>query len=170
MSFKISLLMCTRFKTFSLLLLSSFFFSCKEEKKITTDDKASRALELMSFERSFSRTSESVGMKNAFIDYLDSNGVLLRPNQFPIVGANAIDYLIQQNDDAYTLTWDPQHAYVSDSGDLGYTYGVYIMKPVSKDTLFYGTYTHIWKRQNDGKWKLVLNTSNEGVQESDSID
>lgn len=145
---------------------ASIFFSCKEEKKITPDDKASRALELMSFERSFSQMSESKGMKNTFIDYLDSNGVLLCPNQFPIVGANAIDYLIQQDDAAYTLTWDPQHAFVSDSGDLGYTYGLYIMKPVAEDTLCYGTYTHIWKKQGDGKWKLVLSTTNEGLENS----
>ena len=142
------------------------FFSCKEEKKITSDDKASNALELMSYERTFSEMSQSKGMRNSFIEFIDSNGVLLCPNQFPMVGANAIDYLIQQDDAAYSLTWDPQHAYISDSGDLGYTYGVYIMKPVSKDTLFYGTYTHIWKKQDDGKWKLVLSTTNEGVEDS----
>ena len=147
------------------LFVVTILFSCKETKK-TSDpefDKAQAALELMSYERDFSVMSGTKGMKAAFIEYLDSNGVLLRPHQFPISGAGAIDYLIQQNDGDYTFTWDPQQAAVSKSGDLGYTYGVFIMKPVTADTMYYGTYTHIWKKQPDGKWKLVLNTFNEGV-------
>ena len=111
----------------------------------------------------FSRLSEEKGMKAAFIEYIDSNGVLLRPNEMPIVGANAIDYLIQQNDTGYSLTWQPNNAEISTSGDLGYSYGIYAMRPASKDTVIYGTYTSIWKKQKDGKWKFVLDSGNEGI-------
>ncbi len=140
--------------------------SCDQKKN---NDTASNAVSykaaLMDADNAFSKMSEEKGMKNAFIEYIDSNGVLLRPNHMPIVGANAIDYLIQLNDSSYQLTWEPQNAVVAKSGELGYTYGIYTLKPNSKDTILYGTYISIWKKQNDGKWKYILDSGNEGVTE-----
>ena len=102
-------------------------------------------------------------MKSAFMEYIDSNGVLLRPNQLPIVGANAIDYLSMQLDNEYTLVWEPKGGGIAQSGDLGYTYGVYKMQPKTIDSIMYGTYVSIWKKQNDGSWRFVLNSGNEGL-------
>jgi ketosteroid isomerase-like protein len=148
---------------FIVLLTGSFLFSCKETKTDNTLMYSNYKLELLTTDRSFSELSEKEGIKIAYFEYIDSNGVLLRPNEMPIVGAEAIDYLAQQNDQDYSLTWDPQHAEVGASGDLGFTYGVYILKPRDYDTLFYGNYTNIWKKQPDGKWKLILNSGNEGL-------
>jgi ketosteroid isomerase-like protein len=148
---------------FIVLLTGSFLFSCKETKTDNTLMYSNYKLELLTTDRSFSELSEKEGIKIAYFEYIDSNGVLLRPNELPIVGAEAIDYLAQQNDQDYSLTWDPQHAEVGASGDLGFTYGVYILKPRDYDTLFYGNYTNIWKKQPDGKWKLILNSGNEGL-------
>ena len=148
---------------FIVLMIGCFLFSCKEPK---TDDAllhSNYKLALLSTDRAFSDLSEKEGIKLAYFEYIDSNGVLLRPNELPIIGAEAIDYLAQQNDQDYSLTWDPQHAEVGASGDLGFTYGVYILKPKDYDTLFYGNYTNIWKKQPDGKWKLLLNSGNEGL-------
>lgn len=142
-------------------LLSSF--SCTSKKNAPEPVPGKNVL--MEADRAFSKLSEQKGMKNAFIEYIDSNGVLLRPGEMPIAGANAIDYLVQQNDTGYTLTWEPNFAAVSKSGDLGYTYGIYALRPAAKDTVIYGTYTSIWKRQEDGKWKFVLDSGNEGIGE-----
>lgn len=138
--------------------------SCKTKKlNSTKEDQVSKNFELIEVDRAFSAMSQEQGMKTAFIEYLDSNGTILRSNQMPIVGANAIDYLIQQDDTEYTLGWDPRHAEVSESGEMGYTYGVYMMHPKQQDTVYYGTYSSVWKKQNDGKWKLLLHTENEGI-------
>ncbi len=83
----------------------------------------------------------------------------------PLLGADAIDFLIQQNDSSYTLKWEPKNGAVASSGDLGYTYGVYVLKPSTIDTLIYGTYVSIWKKGIDGKWKFVLDSGNEGIGE-----
>ena len=138
--------------------------SCKT-KKVTSEkeDRVSKNFELIEVDRAFSAMSQEQGMKSAFIDHLDSNGTILRSNQMPIVGANAIDYLIQQDDTEYTLGWDPRHAEVSESGEMGYTYGIYMMHPKQQDTVYYGTYTSVWKKQIDGKWKLLLHSENEGL-------
>jgi len=140
------------------------FASCKIKKKESPKkDDAFAKMEMMNVDREFSKMSEEKGMKAAFIEYLDSNGVLLRPNRLPIAGADAIDYLLQQNDSDYTMTWEPRDGFIAKSGDLGYTYGIYALRPSQKDTIIYGTYVSIWKREKDGTWKFVLDTGNEGI-------
>jgi ketosteroid isomerase-like protein len=54
---------------------------------------------------------------------------------------------------------------VANSGELGFTYGIYAMRPKDKDTVIYGTYTSIWRKQKDGKWKLALDSGNQGIGE-----
>lgn len=152
---------------YNFLMVSIFLASCSEQKDTSLVDNASHSLDLMEFDRSFSAMSKEKGMKSAFIEYIDSNGVLLRPNHMPLKGGAAIDFLIQQNDADYSLTWDPQHAVVAASGDLGFTYGIYVLHPQHQDTSFFGTYTHIWKKELDGKWKLLLNSVNEGIDYND---
>ena len=109
----------------------------------------------------FSDLSRQNGMKAAFLHYIDSSGVLLRPGHFPIVGKDAQEYLQKINDSSFSLTWKPQSAELAASGDLGYTYVLYTYH--DKDTSFGGTYVSIWKKQADGSWKFVLDTGNPGV-------
>jgi len=140
-----------------LIMISCNFFG--QKKNTGSNDR----FLMMEADRNFSELSAQKGMKNAFLEYIDSNGVLLRSNSLPIVGADAVDYLIQQNDSNYTLTWEPKSGQVAQSGELGYTYGIYTLRPSDKDTAIYGTYVSIWKKQKDGKWKFVLDSGNEGV-------
>ena len=139
-------------------LYSCSYFEKKDYAKIV-DDK----LNMLDADRAFSKLSEEKGMKHAFLEFIDSNGVLLRPNHLPLVGADAIDFLIRQNDSNYTLKWQPRSGMVAQSGELGYTYGIYALNPSVKDTVIYGTYISIWKKQSDGTWKYVLDSGNEGI-------
>jgi len=150
-----------------IFLMAICICSCQTGKKeaVAGPDLAAERAALMETDRKFSDLSVEKGMKNAFIEYIDSNGVLLRPNLMPIVGAHAIDYLIQQNDTSYKLNWEPQKVFVSKSADMGYTYGLYALHPNGIDTVIYGTYVSIWKKQDDGSWKFVLDTGNEGAEE-----
>ena len=152
-------------KLWSIFLLFISISSCQRRPTALPINLAAEQESLLDADRSFSDLSVKKGMKNAFIEYIDSNGVLLRPKKMPIVGANAIDYLIQLNDTSYKLNWEPQHAFVAKSGDLGYTYGLYAVHPNARDTVIYGTYVSIWKKQKDGSWKFVLDTGNEGAEE-----
>jgi len=139
------------------------FTSCNLFQKKKETDLVAEKQKMMDTDKAFSDMSVQKGMKNAFMEYIDSNGVLLRPNQMPVVGADAIDYLIQINDSAYTLRWEPKHGAIAQSGELGYTYGLYELKLSTKDSVIYGTYVSIWKKQSDGSWKFVLDSGNEGV-------
>ena len=148
-------------KYFLLFIPSSFILTgCYEAK---TKNEAEWRAQIIKTDEAFSTMSKEQGMKKAFIEYMDDDGILLRPNHPPIVGANAIEYLTEQNDSSYILTWSPSAATVSGSGDLGYSYGIYQLQ--LQDTILHGTYVSIWKKQKDGKWKFVLDTGNAGIRE-----
>lgn len=142
-------------------ICSLIFFSCHEKKEITT--QRTSVDEIINTDISFSDMSRQVGMKKAFLQYIDDNdGVLLRPGHRPIVGADAIDFLSRLSDTSYTLSWQPTKGEISKSGDLGFTYGVYELK--MKDSVYKGTYVSIWKKQKDGSWKFVLDAGTEGIE------
>jgi ketosteroid isomerase-like protein len=147
-------------------LLIGFLYSCNEKEKRPREEKAMKSLELLGVDREFSDMSKKEGMKAAYLHFLDdSNGVLLRTDHLPIVAANAIDYITQQNDNTYTLSWDPHRAEIAESGEMGYTYGIYLIRPKAMDTSIYGTYTNFWKKNALGKWRLMMNSYNEGIGE-----
>ena len=146
-----------------IFLVFSFFVACTTKQESDPGEEHSDKLAIMETDKAFSKMSVDKGMKEAFIEYIDSNGVLLRPGRLPIVGASAIDFLIQQNDTSFTLSWEPHDGAIARSGDMGYTYGIWSLKPKLQDTTLYGTYVSIWKKQHDGNWKFVLDTGNEGI-------
>jgi ketosteroid isomerase-like protein len=66
---------------------------------------------------------------------------------------------------ARRISWRPFVAVVSEAGDLGYTIGAYEIRKVddrAKPLVGSGKYVSIWRKQRDGKWKLILDT---GVQD-----
>ncbi len=143
---------------FVLISFSFFLSSCKPKpaliKEVTVDS-------LIDADIAFSDMSKEKGMKNAFIEFIDNEGLLLRPDHLPIKGAGAIDFLSQVDDTAYTLMWVPEGAQIAKDGDMGFTYGIYTLE--GEDTVFKGTYVNIWKKQRDGKWKFVMNSINQGI-------
>lgn len=150
-------------KTLFVFFLSFLIHSCATKKK-AEENFVDYKPAMLQADRDFSKLSEEKGMKYALMHYIDGKGVLLRPNALPFEGGDAINFISQGNDSSYKITWEPNGGSIAKSGELGYTYGVYSIKPVDKDTVFYGTYVSIWKRQADGSWKFALETGNEGIE------
>jgi ketosteroid isomerase-like protein len=149
---------------FWLVIFCLSLTQCTESTSLKQKNIPSLKNEIIKTDEAFSRMSSQNGMKKAFIEYMDDEGILLRPNRLPIIGADAIEFLSQANDTAYKLTWKPSGVEVSACGDLGFSYGIYTL--ILSDTTLHGTYVSIWKKQEDGKWKFVLDTGNEGINES----
>ena len=141
-----------------LFITSLVLDACENSSKT---DIAKEKDDMKKADIAFSDLSAQKGMKAAFLQYLDSAVVLLRPDHYPIVGKDAQEYLQKVNDSTFTLTWKPDAAEVASSGDLGFTYGIYTLK--QKDTVMQGTYVSVWKKQADGSWKYILDTGNPGV-------
>ena len=146
-----------------LLIITLFIFYACSNKKDLPSNAVNEKIALLKTDEAFSEMSVEKGMKAAFLEFIDSNGVLLKPNHLPIIGANAIEYIIERDDTSFIMNWQPHNAFVSKSADFGYTYGVYAVHPKNMDTVIYGNYVSIWKKQVDGNWKFVLDSGNEGI-------
>ncbi|MCP4551898.1 MAG: DUF4440 domain-containing protein [Bacteroidetes bacterium] len=118
---------------------------------------------LMEVDAEFSDYSVEHGRNDAFLKYLDKEGVLITANAMPFEGYDQFKKLYEGDDQSYQLSWKPTKAFVSQSGDLGYTYGIYDLLINETDTHSYGSYVSIWKKNNQGDWKLVMDLGNEGL-------
>lgn len=101
---------------------------------------------LVKAEEEFAATAAKDGIKSAFNAYSAKGALVFRPNP---VDAKTF-YANQPNDK--NLSWAPDYARVSRSGDWGFTSGGYT---VDGETKAYGEYLSVWKAIN-GKWELVL--------------
>ena len=114
--------------------------------------------EIFAADRAFNARSQKDGPKAAFQAFVAADGKLLSEST---AGAEAIRITFGKLPDTATLSWETAFVDASSSGDLGYTWGNYVLtiplpnygpKPVVRR----GTYVTIWKRQPTGDWKVVL--------------
>lgn len=114
---------------------------------------------LINTELAFSAMSVEKGMAAAFIAFADKDVVKLSDGRFPIVGKEALEASFKDAPAGFTLSWYPLKAEVSRSADLGYTYGNWELTTANGEKR-YGNYMSVWKKQDDGSWKFVLDGGN----------
>src|SRR2546426_466618 len=117
---------------------------------------------LLETDLAFSRASEQRGAAQAFYEFLTPDALSLQGGELPIRGRDAIKIQITTNLRG-SLSWTPQDAEVSSSGDLGYTWGTYIFHgdvDGRRDQTVFGKYLTVWKKQSDGSWKAVVDAGN----------
>jgi ketosteroid isomerase-like protein len=101
----------------------------------------------------------------AFAAWFAPDAVTLANGKAPVAGHDAIAATATWTPASYQLTWIPEGARISPSGDMGVTWGHYT--GVSKDqdgnaVKTSGRYMTVWKKQPDGQWKVELDASNDG--------
>ena len=118
--------------------------------KATVDREQGKAA-LLDQERRFSQAS-ALNAYTSFDLYLADDARLLRENAAPTVGKSAAVKLLPSAGRA--LTWTPAMCDISQSGDLGYTYGAFELNTRGV-TLQRGSYVRVWKKVG-GNWKVVV--------------
>jgi len=99
------------------------------------------------------------GIAEGFWFYADSNAVIKRQNDTLIKGKENIrNYYSAVFYKTASVKWTPDFIEVSESGDMGYTYGKYLWQ--SKDSTGMisesrGVFHTVWKKQANGRWKYV---------------
>ncbi len=133
-----------------LAIITAFEVAAQESKR------DSPLASLVATERTFARTSVEKGVREAFLEFLADDGIVFRPH--PVVYREAVKNAPLQNPKAATLDWEPIYADVSAAGDLGYTTGPFTLVDNSPEKRpdQYGYFFSIWKKQADGRWKVVL--------------
>jgi ketosteroid isomerase-like protein len=122
---------------------------------------------LLQTDRDFSAMSVKEGRHKAFLYYIADDGVILRNNSYPVKSKKTLEeQFAGKSDSSFVLSWVPLYEKVSESGDIGYTYGIRTNSTKSTGEITKGTYVTIWQKQIDGNWKFVLHTDNQGLSES----
>jgi ketosteroid isomerase-like protein len=146
---------------FVLIINFIFILSCSDKSKKTAEGV------LLQTDRDFSSMSVRDGMFKAFLFYIADDGVILRNNSYPAKGKeNLADRFSGKSDTSFILSWEPLFEKISESGDLGYTYGLHTNKDKQTGEITKGTYITIWQRQKDGSWKFVLDTGTQGLPDT----
>ena len=112
---------------------------------------------MVATERAFSRMSEEKGTREAFAAFIADDGILFRPRA--VKGKEWMrEHPVPPSTTRPLLTWQPIYAFISRSGDLGYTTGPWQYKNDIKDAKpsAFGNFMTIWKKQPDGNWRFVL--------------
>jgi ketosteroid isomerase-like protein len=118
---------------------------------------------LFELEAKFAHATKEGGGK-AFAAFFAPDGVTLANGKAPVIGSEAIAAQATWSPQEYQLTWTPEGGQMNASGDMGFTWGHYEGR--SKDRagnsiVANGRYMTIWKKQSDGSWKVVLDSSND---------
>lgn len=137
------------------LLVFTIFWACNEQNQNSTDKSGQQ---IIVADKDASTLASEIGFNNALLSVADSSFVKLGNGQLPIIGKTAFENSFDKNNDIKTITWNPINAAVARSGELGYSWGNWQFK--TQDTTYYGNYVTIWKKKEDGKWKMILDGGN----------
>jgi ketosteroid isomerase-like protein len=100
-----------------------------------------------------------VGAAAAFSDFMAEDGKLLGAGEDPVVGTEAIVAVMSELPEGADINWTPVEALVSDSGELGITWGEYRLSVPGEDGAAVeetGRYLTVWRKDDQGRWRGVL--------------
>lgn len=122
-------------------------------------DLAAELENLSAADRAFARATAARGVEGWVANFAE-DGVMFQAGAI-VRGHAAIGELMAPafSDSSYSLSWEPEYAEVSRTADLGYTVGRYESRRVGPDGMSLvgtGRYVTIWRRDADGRWKVVL--------------
>jgi ketosteroid isomerase-like protein len=130
-----------------------------------TIDQQAEAEKLMELSRSWAKSVKDKDIEK-MLSYWADDAIVMSPNEPSVVGIEALRGMVERSMKipGFEINWEPQEAYVSKSGDLGYVIiKNYMTMPV--DTLgntrtIFNKGVEIWKKQENGTWKNVIDISN----------
>lgn len=128
-------------------------------------DQEAEAERLMELSRSWAQSVKDKDVEK-MLSYWADDAMVMSPNEAAVVGADALRGMVERSMKipGFEIYWEPQEAFVSKSGDLGYVIiKNYMTMPI--DTLgntrtVFNKGVEIWKKQADGAWKNVIDISN----------
>lgn len=129
-------------------------------------DSAAARQALLDADKAFARETGENGLEG-FLSFFAEDATIFPPNSPILRGKARIreHYAKAFGTPGFRLTWTPIDADVAENGDLGYTYGTFEMsKQDASGRLLSrsGKYCTIWKKQSDGRWKVVADIGNTG--------
>ena len=110
--------------------------------------------EIVAAEQAFGVSVRSLGVRDGFLNWLAPTSVVFKPGPVMAVAHH------RKLAPGWTglLAWHPVRAGISAAGDLGWSTGPWTWRRDSAqaDADAQGEYMSVWRRQPDGRWKVVL--------------
>jgi uncharacterized protein (TIGR02246 family) len=118
----------------------------------------------MDLSREWAKVAKTDSLER-ILSYWADDAVCLFPDQGVIKGKEAIREMLKgtANIPGFEVSWEPKEAYVSSDGDMAYVIAQNSFNlPDSLGNIMttYNKSIEIWRRQNDGSWKCVVDMYN----------
>jgi ketosteroid isomerase-like protein len=133
-----------------IILLIVFFPVCILAQEPKLKEEVQKIIET---EKAFAKASTEKGTKVAFQEFLAKESIIFDKNM-PVNGSE----FWQNTDFKGILDWQLSTVEIAGSGDLAYTTGnwQHHNETISDKPAVSGSFLSLWKKQNDGTWKVVL--------------
>lgn len=133
--------------------LSSFAQTSKQQKKDAKD--------LMEANRNWAKAASP----EQFMSFISPEALVLAPDKGVLKGHEEIGGMLAELNSipGFQIKWEPQEAYVSTAGDLGYSIDRILVNydgENGKKVDLYEKGVTIWKKDKQGEWKMVVDAWN----------
>jgi ketosteroid isomerase-like protein len=140
--------------------------ACDGQEKKSVDLEQVKE-EVVQTDMAFSDYSARVGFPKALAHYAADQAIKLNNRSYSFFGKLQLEQEAASDtigNSEGTLTWAPLHVVVSERGDMAASFGdwYYNFKSsnTNQDTTLYGNYISVWKKQQDGVWKFIMDGGN----------
>lgn len=127
--------------------------------RMGAEDRAAGLKELADAERAFAKLSLAKGVAHSFHENFAEDGIGFSPQPVKVKAEMAKRPPLDVSKPRATLDWYPVLSDLAASGELGFNLGPSLLTPPpgdDKNKPRHGYFFSVWKRQADGKFKVVL--------------
>jgi ketosteroid isomerase-like protein len=113
---------------------------------------------LIQAEKDFSKLAGEKGVNESFVTFFADDSIVLRPE--PVNGKK---WYQDRKPSPGILSWTPIYSEIAASGDFGYNTGPWEFRAKKEDVepAGHGQFFSFWKKQTDGKWKVLIDHGHE---------
>ena len=163
--------MARQIPTLTLLGVLAFSASCAATPAPPTVDVPAEQQALLATDRAWAAQASGGTNVDSVVAYWTEDGRVMQADQPTVSGKAAIRQMVTSMyaTKGFHVTWTPDKAVVSASGDLGYTTGTseFITPDATgkKTITTVGRYVEVWRKEADGKWRCAedFGTSGSGA-------
>lgn len=126
---------------------------------------------LLQTDRAWAQVAAAGGSPDSVLAFWTEDARVAMPGAPLVSGKAALREMVTSSFAApgFRISWTPERAVVSSSGDLGYTTGtnsVTMPDSTGKAATMVGRYITVWRREADGRWRCVEDYSSPAPPEA----
>ena len=130
-------------------------------------DTVAETRALLDADRAWAIHASSGANVDSVLAYWTEDAVVVSPGQPTYSGKAAIRQMVtaSMSVPGFHINWTPEKAFVSKSGDMGYTVGtneLTVPDPTGKLVTNKGRYLNVWLKGADGKWRSMQDYASTG--------